>query len=546
MPYNESFYFQAHDQMEHELKKKKKRCRSKSLVRSRKRRQRQNQGGCSNQSTSEEIHETHRYRHPPPSLFETYIRRQGHLTEYDLHHLFSTIRQPLPICFRIRSEKANREWEGIRKNKLDSATKVAADDNAWQISSRVLDEHPQIRRWVIAATANGDISRQEYVSMIPVLLLNVQSNHRVLDMCASPGSKTIQALDSIYSKVRDNECYPTGFIIANELNSKRAYVLAHRTRETLRERMVSMAIVTHNACKFPNILAPCRRSTALKNQDQSETTCPFDRIICDVPCSGDGTLRKDFKVWKTWHPSYGIELHSLQLRIAKRGIALLRIGGYITYSTCSFHPIENEAVVAALLATGCVELATDKEIEERMGRNIVYREGLTSWKVLDDECQQVSIENKPGHWPKSLWPPTCGETANALKRCIRMVPHDNDTGGFFIALLKKVKEFDEHSKKNVGQVSIARKEPMVTPQAPFHQLRPLKLSTTKDCENSRFRFFSRSPSSNNCGSVFKISTSLASYLHDRPGSSKLNLVYAGLATSTQPSQHLFNVHKYSE
>ncbi|KAL7467844.1 hypothetical protein ACHAXS_008072, partial [Conticribra weissflogii] len=402
---------------------------------------------------------------------------------------------------------------------------VAADDNAWQISSRVLDEHPQIRRWIVAATANGDISRQEY------------SDHRVLDMCASPGSKTIQALDAVYSKGSENEDDPTGFIIANELDSKRAYVLAHRTRDTLRERMVSMAIVTHNACKFPNILSPCRRSNGSNNQDESARCRPFDRIICDVPCSGDGTLRKDFKVWKTWHPSYGIELHSLQLRIAKRGIALLRIGGYITYSTCSFHPIENEAVVAALLATGCVELATEKEIEERMGRNIVYREGLTSWKVLDDECQQVSMENKPGHWPKSLWPPTHGETANALKRCIRMVPHDNDTGGFFIALLKKVKEFDECSKKNRGGVIGSRKEPMITPQAPFHQLRPVTLSILEDNGSSGVRFFSRSPVAihNNGGKVFKISSGLASYLHDCPGSSKLNLVYAGLSLPTQLS-----------
>ena len=83
-----------------------------------------------------------------------------------------------------------------------------------------------------------------------------------------------------------------------------------------------------------------------------------DRIICDVPCSGDGTLRKIPEAWKQWHPDYGIKLHSLQLTIALRGLALLRVGGIMCYSTCTFNPIEDEAVVGELLRVcgGAVEL----------------------------------------------------------------------------------------------------------------------------------------------------------------------------------------------
>lgn len=112
------------------------------------------------------------------------------------------------------------------------------------------------------------------------------------------GSKTIQALDGIYDLSNEVGKQPSGFVVANELDSKRAYVLAHRSRNTLQERMASMAIVTHNACKFPDALAACRRSELDVNRaDGTKRERVFDRIICDVPCSGDGTLRKDFKVW---------------------------------------------------------------------------------------------------------------------------------------------------------------------------------------------------------------------------------------------------------
>jgi 16S rRNA C967 or C1407 C5-methylase (RsmB/RsmF family) len=82
--------------------------------------------------------------------------------------------------------------------------------------------------------------------------------------------------------------------------------------------------------------------------------CPegvYDRIICDVPCSGDGTLRKNPNIWAEWTPEFAMGLHSLQLRIAQRGAALLKVGGYMVYSTCSFNPIENEAVVAGAAYT---------------------------------------------------------------------------------------------------------------------------------------------------------------------------------------------------
>lgn len=62
----------------------------------------------------------------------------------------------------------------------------------------------------------------------------------------------------------------------------------------------------------------------------------------DVPCSGDGTLRKNPDVWIKWKITHALNLHGVQYRIARRGAELLDVGGRLVYSTCSLNPVENE------------------------------------------------------------------------------------------------------------------------------------------------------------------------------------------------------------
>jgi 16S rRNA C967 or C1407 C5-methylase (RsmB/RsmF family) len=75
----------------------------------------------------------------------------------------------------------------------------------------------------------------------------------------------------------------------------------------------------------------------------------FDRILCDVPCSSDAAIRKIPQKWHRWTTKDSQQLHPLQITILERGFELLKVGGKISYSTCSLNPIENEAVVAAML-----------------------------------------------------------------------------------------------------------------------------------------------------------------------------------------------------
>lgn len=91
-------------------------------------------------------------------------------------------------------------------------------------------------------------------------------------------------------------------------------------------------------------------STISPYDEEREDVLLFDRVLADVPCTGDGTLRKNPDLWGKWHHNMGKSLHHLQLKIALRGARLLRVGGRMVYSTCSLNPIEDEAVVAALLS----------------------------------------------------------------------------------------------------------------------------------------------------------------------------------------------------
>lgn len=460
--------------------KKKKRCRSKSVVRSRKRRLGQVVASTARHVPREDL-----------STFEAYVRTENFLNKEDHAGFFQCLRSPLPVSFIARTPSARTEFLSCHSRHAVPLPGIAG---GWQLLG---EPNYTVRRWLTQNSISGHVSRQEFVSMLPVLLLDIQSKHHVLDMCASPGSKTIQAVDSLYAATSDET---EGIVVANELNPKRAYILAHRCSRTLQERQRSVAVVCHNATKFPNVAAP------LVHREGCFTGGIYDRIICDVPCSGDGTLRKDTKVWKTWHPTYGRMLHPLQLRIAKRALALLRVGGYMTYSTCSFHPIENEAVVAALLETGCAELISP---HERLGKNIVYRQGLSHWTVLDDDCQEV--DRGDASWPNTCWPPH-DANQHPLHHCVRMIPQDNDTCGFFIALLRKVREFLVPSRNNKKS-----RQSLVTPKR--HHL-----YVTSTGNKDGIVYTKRSKTSSKC---FSLNTPLADHLLNQPGSAKLNIVYAG-------------------
>jgi 16S rRNA C967 or C1407 C5-methylase (RsmB/RsmF family) len=266
--------------------------------------------------------------------------------------------------------------------------------------------------------------------MVPPLLMDIKPHQWVLDMCAAPGSKTAQIIEGVHSNDKLNEM-PAGLVVANDADYKRSHMLVHQSK---RLQSPCFMATNHDGAHIPNIHIPQEDGTSIPWQ--------FDRVLCDVPCSGDGTIRKNEKIWDNWSPASGLQLHSTQVQIFARGCQLVKVGGRIVYSTCSFNPIENEAVVAEVLrqTKGAVRLVDVSTSLPELKR----RPGLYTWKVTNKDgdfinsVDDIKEERQRKKFPATCFPPTLEEAkAMHLERCIRIYPHQQNTGGFFVAVFEK-------------------------------------------------------------------------------------------------------------
>ncbi|CAN0859746.1 RNA cytosine C(5)-methyltransferase NSUN2 [Linum grandiflorum] len=434
------------------------------------------------------------------AAFDDYYKEQGIVSPEELDTFMEVLRSPLPAAFRINSSsqfstdiRLQLENDFMKTLRAEGADGVEVevvkplpwypDNLAWHsnFSRMQLRKNQTLERFhefLKLENEIGNITRQEAVSMVPPLFLDVRPEHFILDMCAAPGSKTFQLLEIIYQSTKAG-LLPDGMIIANDLDVQRCNLLIHQTKRMCTANL----IVTNNEAQQ---LPGCRLSKVLPKHERNIGQLLFDRVLCDVPCSGDGTLRKAPDLWRKWNSGMGNGLHNLQIQIAMRGLALLKVGGKMVYSTCSMNPIENEAVVAEILRKcgGSVELLDVSN--ERP--DLVRRPGLRKWKVRDKVCwlashKDVSKQRNfgivPSMFPSGRTYVAPGEndaknenggnsedafqanqesvTSNdgldeeasdlPLERCMRIVPHDQNSGAFFIAVLQKVSPLPENPKK---------------------------------------------------------------------------------------------------
>ena len=221
----------------------------------------------------------------------------------------------------------------------------------------------------------GYFYTQEAASMIPPIVLDPKPDEIVLDIAASPGSKTTQIAQYMENK---------GILIANDYTY---------------ERMKPLCINLQR-CGVTNAIV-----TLMEGQRFKRSGIEFDRVLVDAPCSGTGTIRKSLKTIGIWNPDMIKRLSITQKQLIETGFNLLKENGTMVYSTCSLEPEEDEAVVDFLLNK--YENAKLQEIKLNLKR---------SDAVLEFDGKKYS---------------------NEIRKCLRIWPQDNDSEGFFVAKIKK-------------------------------------------------------------------------------------------------------------
>ncbi|KAE9363872.1 S-adenosyl-L-methionine-dependent methyltransferase [Stipitochalara longipes BDJ] len=357
------------------------------------------------------------------------------------------------------------------------------DELAWWMTTpkNVIRRFPPFaafQKFLVSETSVGNISRQEVVSMIPPLVMDLQPGMTVLDMCAAPGSKAAQLLEMVhngeearvrkslkdYAKQDGRYASPeveavdtanleidtsdngraTGLLIANDSDYKRSHMLIHQLKRLSSPNLI---VTNHDATMYPSIKLPSTPENPAHNR-----YLKFDRILADVPCSGDGTTRKNANLWKDWNPGNALGLYITQVRILVRALQMLKPGGRVVYSTCSMNPVENEAVIASAIER-CGGLAKVQLLPSDDKLPLLKRRpGLKSWSVMDKSGKIWSTYKQVKEYEddrgasvytdrlvEGMFPPTDAEIP--FERCMRVYAHLQDTGGFFIAILQKMSEF---------------------------------------------------------------------------------------------------------
>jgi len=233
---------------------------------------------------------------------------------------------------------------------------------------------------------------QEVSSMLPILVLQPREGDILLDLCASPGSKTTQA-----AAMMENG----GSIVANEVSMGRLGILSSNLER----------------CGVMNTIVTRKEGVAFCNNVLKKSKIRFDKILVDAPCSGEGTLRKSPKTFEMWNIKMINKIASLQRRLAENALKLLKVGGEMIYSTCTLAPEEDEFIVDHLMKNFDIEIMD-------ISLPLKFREGVTRWVTgngKQDGGKKVELD------------------ANCRK-CLRLYPQDNDTDGFFVAKIKKLSD----------------------------------------------------------------------------------------------------------
>ena len=238
----------------------------------------------------------------------------------------------------------------------------------------------------------GGFYMQEAASMLPAELLQAEAGESILDMSAAPGSKTTE----ISAMMQDR-----GVIIANDIQEKRLWTL----KNAIHRSGVINAIVTKKVGQW----------------FAKHTTELFDRVLCDAPCTAQGTVRKDSDALRYCSIESIEKMSRLQYQLLESAIHSAKVGGRIVYSTCTLTPEENEGVILGMLERfpDQIEVVDPRTLGLTDDEHFFDQAIEDSIKVQDSlkDNYQLSIINFP---------------------LLRLWPQAYDTEGFFCAVLRKI------------------------------------------------------------------------------------------------------------
>lgn len=238
------------------------------------------------------------------------------------------------------------------------------------------DERPAVHPYYYA----GLYYLQEPSAMTPASLLPIEPGDKVLDLCAAPGGKSTE----LAARLRGE-----GVLVSNDISNSRAKALLKNLE----------LFGTKNAVILSE--PPAKLAERFAGY--------FDKILVDAPCSGEGMFRKSPAIMKNWE-QYGVEYYQkLQREILPSAVKMLKPGGMLLYSTCTFSPEEDEDTLLFLL----------REYQElSMAESPLTYEGFA--------------EGRP-EWV---------DGPEELKKAIRIWPHRMEGEGHFVALLQKSMDAD--------------------------------------------------------------------------------------------------------
>ncbi|MBR5809559.1 MAG: RsmF rRNA methyltransferase first C-terminal domain-containing protein [Clostridia bacterium] len=216
------------------------------------------------------------------------------------------------VGMRISPLKENAK-EAVLSEIGDSERVLWCENGYYTDKKTISGKHPY--------HVGGLVYFQEPSAMLTVEALPIEKGDFVLDLCAAPGGKATQAAEKL------GGC---GLLVANEIIPKRASILA----ENIQRMGIKNAVVTNET--------PEKLSAKYTNF--------FDKIIVDAPCSGEGMFKKEPQAITEWSEEHTISCGQRQKNILQSAFKMLKGGGYLVYSTCTFAPCENEEVVLWVLA----------------------------------------------------------------------------------------------------------------------------------------------------------------------------------------------------